>query len=213
MSNNELLVNPAELTMVKSVLNPEQMGLLLKRTPERYIRKRPAKGGGEWDYVSIGYVTKCLNVMFGFDWDFEILEQLILNGEAIVKGKLTVRVDGRAIVKTNFGNKDIIYKKLAQGETEKQPLSIGNDLKAAASDCLKKCASMIGIAADIYNRDEFREVLVDTSEPDWEKMSELLSKHENKIHPDDYEPMKAAIEQKNLKKYSKIEQALIKFEL
>jgi len=42
------------------------------------------------------------------------------------------------------------------------PLSIGNDLKSAATDCLKKCASEIGIASDIYNKDEFREVKVNT---------------------------------------------------
>jgi hypothetical protein len=32
-------------------------------------------------------------------------------------------------------NKDIVFKKLQQGETERIPLSIGNDLKAAATDC------------------------------------------------------------------------------
>jgi len=38
------------------------------------------------------------------------------------------------------------------------PLNLGNDLKAAATDALKKCAAELGIAADIYNADEFREV-------------------------------------------------------
>ena len=94
--------------------------------------------------------------MFGFDWDFEILEQSVMHGEAIVKGKLTIRTNGKVITKMQFGNKDIICKKGTD-----IPLSIGNDLKSAATDCLKKCAAEIGIAADIYNKEEFREVTIE----------------------------------------------------
>lgn len=169
MENKEVqLISPEELSLVDgSALNGNQLKFLLKKTPAQYLRKRPAKGGGQWDYVSGGYVKKMLNLMFGFDWDFEILEQLILHGEAIVKGRLTCRTNGKIIVKTQFGNKDIIYKKQSEADAklnlEKIPLSIGNDLKAAATDCLKKCAAEIGIAADIYNKEEFREIQVDTT--------------------------------------------------
>lgn len=183
--NKELVVKPEDLSLVPSTaLNANQLQFILKRTPEKYVRKRPAKGGGQWDYVSGGYVKKVLNLMFGFDWDFEILEQLVMHGEAIVKGKLTCRTNGKTIVKTQFGNKDIIYKtkpcldangqpiyiekngkKVQKTEPSDMPLSIGNDLKAAATDCLKKCAAELGIAADIYNKEEFREIQVDVSEP------------------------------------------------
>jgi hypothetical protein len=94
-------------------------------------------------------------------WSFEILEQLIMHNEAIVKGKLTIQSNGQTIVKMQFGNKDIMYKKGTE-----IPLSIGNDLKAAATDCLKKCAAEIGIAADIYNAEEFREIQVDLTTDD-----------------------------------------------
>ena len=110
--------------------------------------------------------------MFGWDWDFEILDEKIMFGEAIVKGRLTCRSNGKTIVKTQYGNKDIVYKKLQQGETERIPLSIGNDLKSAATDCLKKCASEIGIASDIYNKEEFKEIKVDT-ETDDNKLEEI----------------------------------------
>lgn len=165
MSN---LIKPEELALTESALNPKQLGLILKRTPDKYVRTRPAKGGGQWKYVSGGYVKKCLNLMFGFDWSFEILEQLIMHKEAIVKGKLTIHSNGKTIVKMQFGNKDIMYKKGTE-----EPLSIGNDLKAAATDSLKKCAAEIGIAADIYNAEEFREVIVDV-ETDLEKIKRLL---------------------------------------
>jgi hypothetical protein len=52
------------------------------------------------------------------------------------KGRLTCRSNGKTIIKTQYSNKDIVFKKLQQGETESS-LSIGNDLKAAATDCLK----------------------------------------------------------------------------
>lgn len=153
---SEIIVKATDLSLTDSSLNERQLQLLLKKTPDKYVRKRPAKGGGQWDYVTGGYVKKVLNLMFGFNWDFEILEQLILHGEAIVKGKLTIRTNGSTVVKMQFGNKDIICKKGTD-----IPLSIGNDLKSAATDCLKKCAAEIGIAADIYNKEEFREVIID----------------------------------------------------
>ena len=153
---SEIIVKATDLSLTDSSLNERQLQLLLKKTPDKYVRKRPAKGGGQWDYVSGGYVKKVLNLMFGFDWDFEILEQSVMHGEAIVKGKLTIRTNGKVITKMQFGNKDIICKKGTD-----IPLSIGNDLKSAATDCLKKCAAEIGIAADIYNKEEFREVTIE----------------------------------------------------
>lgn len=167
------LVSEKDLSYVENnSLNAKQLSHILKKTPKQYVRSRPAKGGGTWDYVSGGYVKKCLNLMFGWDWDFEILDEKIMFGEAIVKGRLTCRSNGKTIVKTQYGNKDIVYKKLQQGETERIPLSIGNDLKSAATDCLKKCASEIGIASDIYNKEEFKEIKVDT-ETDDNKLEEI----------------------------------------
>lgn len=171
MSN--LLVKPEQLSLTDSALNAKQLELILKRTPEKYVRNRPAKGGGQWKYVSGGYVKKCLNLLFGFDWSFEILEQMIMHKEAIVKGKLTINSNGKTIVKMQFGNKDIMYKKGTE-----EPLSIGNDLKAAATDALKKCAAEIGIAADIYNAEEFREVSVDT-ETELDKICRLFDEKQN----------------------------------
>jgi recombination DNA repair RAD52 pathway protein len=163
------LIKPEQLSLTDSALNAKQLELILKRTPEKYVRNRPAKGGGQWKYVSGGYVKKCLNLLFGFDWSFEILEQMIMHKEAIVKGKLTINSNGKTIVKMQFGNKDIMYRKGTE-----EPLSIGNDLKSAATDALKKCAAEIGIAADIYNAEEFREVQVDT-ETELDKIEKLFN--------------------------------------
>lgn len=154
------LIKSDDLSLVPdNLLNEEQLKILLKKTPSQYVKARPAKGGGTWNYVTGGYVRKVLNLLFGWKWSFEIVdEQILLEArEVVVKGRLTAQVNGTTITKMQYGNKDIICKRGTD-----TPLSIGNDLKAAATDCLKKCAAEIGIAADIYNAEDFREVKVQT---------------------------------------------------
>lgn len=153
-----IVLSAKEISKIENpALNPNQLDFILKKTPQKYIKKRPAKGGGTWDYVSVSYVEKCLNMMFGFDWDFEVIDEKVLldAGEVVVKGKLTCRSNGKVITKMQFGNKDIAFKR-----DSKTPLSIGNDLKSASSDALKKCASLIGIAKDVYSKEDFKEVII-----------------------------------------------------
>ena len=44
------------------------------------------------------------------------------------------------------------------------PLDLGNDFKAATSDALKKCASLFGIGADVYEASEFQEIEITGSQ-------------------------------------------------
>jgi hypothetical protein len=50
-------------------------------------------------------------------------------------------------------------------ETSRNPLDLGNDLKAASTDALKKCASELGIASDVYAPEEFKEIKVVEDKP------------------------------------------------
>jgi hypothetical protein len=151
------MINQVELKDLSLInnnsLNEKQLKLLLKKTPIGCVKQRPAKGGGTWDYVSGSYVRKVLNMMFGWDWDFEVVSEMVQAKQVIVKGKLTCRSNGATIVKMQFGCKDIMMRK---GTDE--PLNLGNDFKSASTDCLKKCAAEIGIAGDIYGKDDFKEV-------------------------------------------------------
>jgi hypothetical protein len=119
-----------------------------------------------------------LNIVFGWDWDFEVVnfDVNILAKQAIVHGKLTVRSGNVQIVKHQFGRSDIAFKKKQdyidgvpqfteyQGKKKPkmipsdEPLDLGNDLKAATTDALKKCASELGIASDVYAPNEFKEI-------------------------------------------------------
>lgn len=178
----EITLTEQDLSMVEqNSLNGQQLKFLLSNTPSQYIKERPAKGGGKWKYVTTGYIRKVLNLMFGWDWDFEIVESKELHGEIIVLGRLTCRTPKGTIVKMQYGNKEIIYRK-----GTKDPLSVGNDFKAASSDALKKCAAEIGIAADVYGADDFRAVNVMTfNDVTVEMLQDLaetasLSDHETK---------------------------------
>jgi hypothetical protein len=193
------LISAADLSLVENnALNTDQLKHLLKRTPKQYIKTRPAKGGGVWEYVSGGYVKKILNIMFGFDWDFEILEQLIIHDEAVIKGRLTIRTNGKTIIKTQFGNKSIAYQK-----GTKNPLSIGNDLKAAATDCLKKCAAEIGIAADIYNKEEFKDIVISDDCDIENELIDLLKKYKSDLDDETYKSISKVIEAKDSRNYKK----------
>lgn len=137
----------------KPALIEQQLIRLLSATPKRHIYQRPAKGGGQWDYVKGSYVEKVLNYVFGWNWDFEIKSKEEKYGQIVVEGRLTVRTKNATIVKEQFGRADIKFKK-----NTTTPLDYGNDLKAAATDSLKKCASKLGIASDVYAKEEFREI-------------------------------------------------------
>lgn len=157
----KLEITAKDLSLVdENLLNAKQLKILLKKTPSQYVHKRPAKGGGQWEYVTGGYVRKVLNLMFGWNWSFEVRERFTEHGEAIVLGRLTCTLpSGQVIVKEQFGNKEIICKRGTEN-----PLSIGNDYKAASTDALKKCAAEIGVAADIYNKQDFKEIEVNTEQ-------------------------------------------------
>ena len=201
MSTEIITVSEEELSLVENnSLNAKQLQVLLKTTPKKYIKQRPAKGGGQWAYVSGGYVRKVLNIMFGWDWDFEIIDDRIQGGEAIVKGRLTVRSAGRTIVKTQYGNKEIMCKRGTE-----IPLSLGNDLKAAATDALKKCAAELGIAADVYTPHEFTAVNIsnETDDEVLEKLIKLRNEKEKLINKDDLIRIDEIISEQEVSSYKK----------
>src|SRR5262245_5814792 len=121
--------------------------ILSQRTPEKEIRKRPGRGGKELKYTDGAYVIRTLNEAFGWDWDvWADCEELLMKGETPFevkcRGTLTVRMGGRTITKTQYGCQPI----------DNGP-SIGDCYKGAATDALKKCASLLGIALDLYDSD------------------------------------------------------------
>ena len=142
-------------TKAPAPLNQKQLLFILQKTPANHIYTRPGKGGGKFNYVTGAYVKKVLNYCFGWRWDFEIKDKGKEGNQVWVQGRLTIKDknNNAIIVKEQFGRADVKILK-STGE----PLDYGNDLKAASTDALKKCASELGIASDVYAGNEFKDI-------------------------------------------------------
>jgi len=126
-------------------LNEAQISIITGKTPDKYVKTRPGRGGKSFSYVEVGYVIDQLNKAFGLAWSWDIEDQRLGKTQLWVKGKLTIWFSPTfSISKSSFGGSAI--KKDGVGNI----IDVADDLKAASSDALKKAASMIGIAADVY---------------------------------------------------------------
>lgn len=125
--------------------------LFASKTPQEFIKSRPGPSGLVIKYVQIGYVINQLNKAFGPFWEFSVVDKQVGKKQIWVQGRLTVKdmKTGFSITKETFGGADIKISKTTQ-----EAIDIANDLKAAVSDCTKKCASMFGIAADIFFKEQ-----------------------------------------------------------
>jgi len=155
------IVLPARhATVGNNVLTTAHMNLLYKRTPQRHVHEKPGKGGGRFKYVTGAYVKSQLNKFFGYDWSFTVKEFTVKGNQCIVFGHLSGNIrdaEGKLVatlVREQFGRADV---KVTKADKSKA-LDFGNDLKAATTDSLKKCASDLGIARDVYAADEYREL-------------------------------------------------------
>jgi len=111
-------------------------------TPEQ-IRQREGRGGTRLDYLETHSVIARLNEAFGGAWSFEVLAHEVTETEAIVHGRLSAG----GVTKTAFGGSDI-----ARHRDSGKSVSIADDLKSAASDALKKAATLFGVGLHLYDK-------------------------------------------------------------
>ena len=71
-----------------------------------------------------------------------------LENEALVKGRLRVRMNGKWIAREDFGAHG--YRR---NQKTKQILSEGDTIKAAVTDCIKRCAQQLGVDLHLYSPD------------------------------------------------------------
>ena len=138
------------IVMQEIQLTPRQTGIIAQETPKALIKEKPGRGGKKVQYVEGGYVISKLNEAFSpLGWEFKIVEkgqterknESKAEGEVWVYGELTIidHKNGYRTTKGQYGQHPI---------HEKVP--IGDAYKAAGTDALKKCASLLGIALDVY---------------------------------------------------------------
>ena len=109
-------------------------------TPDQ-IKSRKGLWGKTLDYIEGHSVIQRLNEAFESDWSFEITEHNVYEEEVVAIGKLTVG----NITKMQFGS-----NKITRDSGTQKILSLGDDLKSASTDALKKCASLLGIGLHLY---------------------------------------------------------------
>ena len=108
---------------------------------KKFIKQRKGNFGAMLDYLETHVVIHRLNEAFAGNWSFEIAEYTQLEDEVVVLGRLTAE----GVVKQQFGSSKVTIAK-SNGNS----LCIGDDLKSAASDALKKTATLLGVGLHLY---------------------------------------------------------------
>jgi hypothetical protein len=112
---------------------------------------RDLRGGVELEYITGEQCVSRLNQELGFlAWSFRVLEHGIHAeaDECWVLGELTVTVADRTVTRQQFGS-----QKVKRSRSSGTPLDIGFDLKGAATDALKKCASLVGVGLYLWKKE------------------------------------------------------------
>jgi hypothetical protein len=101
------------------------------------------RGGVELTYISGEQVASRLNRVLGAGgWSFRVLQHdiNIEADEAWALGEIVAEIDGKTVIRQQFGS-----QKVKRSRSSGVPLDIGFDLKGAATDAMKKCASLLGV--------------------------------------------------------------------
>src|SRR5438128_11656732 len=115
--------------------------ILERPFPPEQIKRRQGTNGDALDYIEGCTVIQRLNECFDAEWIFEIQEHRVYDDEVVVLGKLTAQ----GVSKSQFGK-----SRITRSKKDSSIISLGDDLKAAATDCLKKCATLFGVGLHLY---------------------------------------------------------------
>jgi hypothetical protein len=121
--------------------------LLEKSFEPSQIKQREGNFGKKLDYIEGHAVIQRLNDALDAQWSFTILEHHILKetDEVMVLGQLKTG----DVIKTQFGS-----SRITRARETGEPISLADDYKAASTDSLKKCATMLGVGLHLYNSDK-----------------------------------------------------------
>jgi hypothetical protein len=111
--------------------------------PEGQVKTRPGAFGGSLSYIEGHTVIRRLNDAFESNWSFTIESHQILDEEVLVLGKLHAEAFG--VIKTAFGS-----SRITRDNRTGNPVALGDDLKAASTDALKKAATLLGVGLSLY---------------------------------------------------------------
>lgn len=158
--NQQMTAQGLGMSLAPSPLQPEQIRSIRAKTPPVLIKERPGRGGKVFHYIPVEIVKRKLNFTFGYgNWTFKVNKSEVIEDQWVVLGTLRVSfLDDRGNVKQTAEYDNAGGKEIARTQRDNKPVDIGDDLKAAIADCLKKCASMTGLFADVYAPEDWAEL-------------------------------------------------------
>lgn len=131
----------------------ERLGM---KFPERHVKKRmlmEADGNvKELSYLPGDKIIERLNTCFDGKWDFSIEDKIVdvHIGQVAILGRLEIIIDEKPVVKEQWGS--AVVATFSNGKI----INLGNDIKAATTDSLKKCATLLGVGLYLYAEDDER---------------------------------------------------------
>jgi hypothetical protein len=106
------------------------------------IKTRRGTFGQQISYVEGAEYIRRLNDAFEAEWSFEVVEHHVYDAEVVV----IARLSAGGVTKMAFGGSSITTS-TQTGEV----VSLADDLKAAATDALKKASTMLGVGLGLYS--------------------------------------------------------------
>lgn len=134
-------VHPENLAV--NNMNKDTYAKLSEAFPKEETFTLPGKGGGLTYITGEGVISRLNEVLGVGNWDFAILGWTQIEKDFIVHGRLSVRLP-------NF---DTVVKEQIGSVTNAGGMSLGDSLKGAATDALKKCASMVGVGLYLSHKE------------------------------------------------------------
>jgi hypothetical protein len=101
-------------------------------------------------YVDGASVIQRLNDVLGTArWSFRLLGgPLEVRDEIVVRGRLTAWIEDKRVVKEDYG-----AHRQARKRADQSPVSYGDTVKSAVTDCIKRCAHQLGVGLHLYSKD------------------------------------------------------------
>jgi len=117
--------------------------ILEKPFDAHQIKQREGNFGKTLNYIDGHDVIFRLNDALDARWSFTVLEHEILerSDEVMVLGKL----EAGDIIKNQFG-----CSRITRNRETGEPVSLADDMKSAATDALKKAATLMGVGLHLY---------------------------------------------------------------
>lgn len=129
---------------------------LCEKFPDRFLKKRILNQGTPdekvVEYIGGDKVVDRLNDAIGLGWSFTIQDRIIdvEIGQIAVLGRLSVTIDGSLITKEQWGSSAI------ETYSNGRVVSLGDNIKAATTDSLKKCATLLGVGLYLYDSESMK---------------------------------------------------------